>query len=178
MRKMSYGALTSSFIIIPSLMLRLFVCQSVHLCLSLLSLGLCRSCPTLPEGTLRHLGVWAHFPSIASLGPESGTKQHLDDITDIGFRRSLHPSGEREGRGAGEGRQKRPKEVDKDLFVPEWWPILPGQRPGELLGVRHFSTAARCWDVEGWCGQRELLSYWDRGGLAWFAWCPEAFGGQ
>lgn len=83
-----------------------------------------------------------------------------------------------EGRGAGEGRQKRPKGVDRDLFVPEWWPILPGQRPGELLGVRHFSTAARCWDVEGWCGQRELLSYWDRGGLAWFAWCPEAFGGQ
>lgn len=89
MKKMSYGATTSSFIIIPFFMLRLFVCQSVcaSLSVSLSAPSDYRSCPTLPEGTFRHLGVRAHFPSIASLGPESGTKQHLDDITDIGFQR-------------------------------------------------------------------------------------------
>lgn len=95
MRKMSYGALTSSFIIIPSLMLCLSVSACVSVCL-VLSLGLHRSCPAL----------WAHFPSIASPGPKSQTKQHLDDVTDTGFRRTPDPSGERE-RGEGRGGVRR-----------------------------------------------------------------------
>lgn len=41
------------------------------------------------------------------------------------------------------GRRERPKGVDKDLFVPVLWPILPGHRPVELPGVRHFSTAVK-----------------------------------
>lgn len=66
----------------------------------------------LPEGTLRQ----PCFLYITSRGPKSGTKQHLDDITDIRFQRNPHPSGERAAR---EGCQKRPTGSDKDLFVPE-----------------------------------------------------------
>lgn len=30
------------------------------------------------------------------------------------------------------------------------------KNPGELTGVKHFSTFERCWNIEGWCGE----SYW------------------
>lgn len=106
------------------------------------------------------LGVWAHFPSIAS--PGSWERDKAAPWWYHEYWVSGNSSSVRwEGR---EGRRNRPKGVDKDLFVPEWWPILPGHCPGELLGVRHFSTAARCWDIEGWCGG----GYWVTGiGEGW-----------
>lgn len=56
-------------------------------------------------------------------------------------------------------------EADKNLFVSEWWPVLPGQHPGELTGMRHLSTQERCWDVEGWCGERYWVTVMVVGGL-------------
>lgn len=59
--------------------------------------------------------------------------------------------------GAGDGGGWGGSDVaDKNLFVSKWWPVLPGQHPGELTGVRHLSAQERCWDVEGCCRER----YW------------------
>lgn len=70
----------------------------------------------------------------------------------LGFREvTAHRLRGRDGGGWGEGDW-----ADKNLFVSEWWPALPGQHPGELASVRYFSTLERCWDIEGWCGE----SYW------------------
>lgn len=100
--------LTSSFTIIPSLMLHLFVCQSVRA-----SLSVSFSALDYTEAVQRSLKA----PSVTKAsehiflpsplqGPESRTKQRLDDITDIGFRRTPHPSGEREGRDIGRGQRE------------------------------------------------------------------------
>lgn len=157
MRKMSYGALTSSFIIIPSLMLCLSVCQSVRA-----SPSVSFSALDYTEAVQRSERIFLPSPLWVLRARQSST---LMTSPILGFGELLiHQVREREGRG--EGGQKRPKGVDKDLFVPEWWPILPGHCPGQLLGVRHFSTAARCWDVEGWCGER--ASYWVTG--IWEGW--------
>lgn len=70
--------------------------------------------------------------------------------------------GAREGGGSEEG-----DGADKDLFVTERWPALPGQRPGEPPGVRHFSTSEKVLKtLKGSVESPIELLWW--GGLGWF----------
>lgn len=101
MRKMSYGALTSSFVIIPPLMLRLFVRQCFTVCLLR-----CWVTRRFKDTESVRRSPNAPFLDMASRGPESRTKQHLDDITNIRFQRSPRQSGERAAREG--GWQERP----------------------------------------------------------------------
>lgn len=149
---MSYGALTSSLTIIPH-SFPLCFCLPVSLSVLYYTVLNGTKLTTVPWRRLSSAKCLIVFFHNTSLNPKRGVKKHLEDITDIRFQRSLRSSYDGAGGGGGRGEGDR---VDKNLFVSEWRPALPGQHPGELAGVRHFSTLERCWDIEGLCGE----SYW------------------
>ena len=145
---------------------RLFVCQSVsaHAVCRLLSLGLHRSCPALPEGTLRRLSAFFFHRLSGSWERDKATPWWHHWYWSWGGVWS-------EVRGT----QRRQIRIFLSQSDDPYCQVTVLES-SQVWGL--FSTAARCWDVEGWCAEKELFSYWDRVGLAWFARWPEAFGGQ